>query len=105
DIAAHKAAVENNLQTVACLAHGLDQIYPKIHSKYKEQVERNGGFMTDFWSRSQFLPSNFLSRNRIVAGLGEATIVVESAEKGGSLVTADIANSYNREVFAIPGRP
>lgn len=105
DIAAHKAAIENNLQTVACLAHGLDQIYPKTHSKYKKQVEENGGFMTDFWSSSKFDRKNFLKRNRIVAGLSEAVIVVESAEKGGSLITADIANSYNREVFAVPGRP
>lgn len=105
DIAAHKAALKHNLQTVACLAHGLDKIYPKTHAKYREQVEANGGFVTDFWSNSDFLPANFLSRNRIVAGLGQATIVVESAEKGGSLVTADIANSYNREVFAVPGRP
>ncbi|HET8809430.1 MAG TPA: DNA-processing protein DprA [Flavobacteriaceae bacterium] len=105
DIAAHKAAFKNNLQTVACMAHGLDKIYPKTHAKYREQVEANGGFVTDFWSNSDFLPANFLSRNRIVAGLGQATIVVESAEKGGSLVTADIANSYNREVFAVPGRP
>ena len=105
DITAHKAAIKNGLQTIGCLAHGLNMIYPKTHSKYREQVEENGGFMTDFWSSSEFLPSNFLSRNRIIAGLSEATIVIESAEKGGSLVTADIANSYNREVFAVPGRP
>ena len=105
DIAAHKAALKHNLQTIGCLAHGLNQIYPKTHAKYRKQVEANGGFVSDFWSSSEFLPANFLSRNRIVAGLGKATIVVESAEKGGSLVTADIANSYNREVFAVPGRP
>lgn len=105
DITAHKAALKNGLQTIGCLAHGLNQIYPKTHAKYREQVEENGGFMTDFWSDANFLPQNFLSRNRIIAGLSEATIVIESAEKGGSLVTADIANSYNREVFAVPGRP
>lgn len=105
DIAAHKAALKNGLQTVGCMAHGLNQIYPKAHAKYREQVENNGGFITDFWSDANFLPQNFLSRNRIIAGLSEATVVIESAEKGGSLVTADIANSYNREVFAVPGRP
>ncbi len=104
DIAAHKAATENQLQTIACMAHGLNQIYPKVHNKYVRQVEDNGGFMTDFWSNAIFDRNNFLRRNRIVAGISEATIVVESAAKGGSLVTADIANSYNREVFAVPGR-
>ncbi|MBZ9628942.1 DNA-processing protein DprA [Psychroflexus sp. CAK57W] len=105
DIVAHKAALDHNLQTIACLAHGLDQIYPKVHQKYAAAIENNGGFFTDFCSDATFDRKNFLSRNRIVAGLSEATIVIESAEKGGSLVTADIAHSYDREVFAIPGRP
>ncbi len=104
DITAQKAALKNNLQTIGCLAHGLNQIYPKIHKKYVADIERHGGFFTDFWSTATFDRNNFLKRNRIIAGLSEATIVVESAEKGGSLVTADIANSYNREVFAVPGR-
>lgn len=104
DITAHKAAIKNNLQTVACLAHGLDQIYPKAHKKYMVDMEKNGGFFTDFWSTDNFDRNNFLKRNRIIAGLSEATIVIESAQKGGSLVTADIANSYNRDVFAVPGR-
>jgi DNA processing protein len=104
DITAHSAAIENNLQTVGCLAHGLNQIYPKSHKKYVSQLERKGGFITEFWSDDPFDRSNFLKRNRIIAGLSEATIVIESAEKGGSLVTADIANSYNRDVFAVPGR-
>lgn len=68
------------------------------------EVENNGGFFTDFWSTDSFDRNNFLKRNRIIAGISEATIVIESAEKGGSLVTADIANSYNRDVFAMPGR-
>ncbi|GAL78446.1 rossmann fold nucleotide-binding protein Smf possibly [Algibacter lectus] len=67
-------------------------------------MEKNGGFFTDFWSTDNFDRNNFLKRNRVIAGLSEATIVIESAEKGGSLVTADIANSYNRDVFAVPGR-
>lgn len=104
DICAHKAAMAHGLQTIGCLAHGLDQIYPKAHAKYENEVMNHGGFMTDFWSGSYFDRKNFLKRNRIIAGLSEATIVIESAEKGGSLVTADIANSYNREVFAVPGR-
>lgn len=105
DITAQKAAVKHNLQTIGCLAHGLNQIYPKTHVKYVEAIENNGGFFTDFWSTSDFDRNNFLKRNRIIAGLSEATIVIESAAKGGSLVTADIAASYNREVFAVPGRP
>ncbi|WP_282042298.1 DNA-processing protein DprA [Winogradskyella flava] len=104
DITAQKAAIKYNLQTIGCLAHGLNQIYPKVHKKYVADVEKHGGFFTDFWSTDVFDRNNFLKRNRIIAGLSEATIVIESAEKGGSLVTADIANSYNREVFAVPGR-
>lgn len=105
DITAHKAAIKNNLQTIGCLAHGMNQMYPKVHKKYVHQVEENGGFITEFWSSSNPERENFIKRNRVIAGLSEATLVIESAEKGGSLVTADIANSYNREVFAIPGRP
>ena len=104
DITAHKAALKNNLQTIGCLAHGLNQIYPKVHKKYVADIEKNGGFYTDFWSSDTFDKNNFLKRNRVIAGLSEATIVIESAERGGSLVTADIANSYNRDVFAVPGR-
>jgi DNA processing protein len=104
DICAHKAAIKNNLQTIAVLAHGFEQIYPKVHKKYINQVNENGGFFTEFWHEEEPLRENFLRRNRIVAGISTATIVIESAEKGGSLVTADIANSYNRDVFALPGR-
>ena len=105
DICAQKAAIKHQLQTIGCLAHGLNQIYPRVHQKYVRAIEENGGFLTDFWSTDVFDRNNFLRRNRIIAGLSEATLVIESAEKGGSLVTADIANSYNREVFAVPGRP
>ena len=104
DIAVQKAAMDHGLQTIACMAHGLNQIYPKVHSKYKSKIEGNGGFMTEFWSSSQPNRENFLKRNRIIAGISEATIVIESAEKGGSLVTADLAHGYHREVFAVPGR-
>jgi len=104
DICAHKAAIKNSLQTIAVLAHGFEQIYPKVHKKYINQVNENGGFLTEFWSEEQPLRENFLKRNRIVAGISKATIIIESASKGGSLVTADIANSYDRDVFALPGR-
>lgn len=104
DICVQKAALKHNLQTIGCLAHGFNQIYPKAHSKYVAAIEKNGGFYTEFWSTSNPERENFLKRNRIIAGMSEATIVIESAEKGGSLVTADIANSYHRDVFAVPGR-
>ena len=104
DICAHKAAIKNNLQTIAVLAHGLEEIYPKVHKKYVSEVHKNGGFLTEFWHNETPLRENFLKRNRIVAGISKATIIIESAEKGGSLVTADIANSYDKDVFAVPGR-
>ena len=104
DIVAHRSALDNRLQTIACLAHGLNQIYPREHQKYVPQILENGGLFTEFWSNDPFNRENFLKRNRIIAGISEVTIVVESAEKGGSLVTTDIANSYNREVFAFPGK-
>ncbi len=104
DIVAHQSAKDNNLQTIGILAHGLNQIYPKTHKKYISKMEQNGGFMTEFWSTSNPEKENFVKRNRIVAGISEATIVIESAEKGGSLITANMANDYNRDVFAVPGR-
>lgn len=104
DIVAHQAAMENNLQTIGVVAHGLNQIYPKVHTKYVAKMEENGGFLTDFWSSSNPDKENFVKRNRIVAGMSEATIVIESADKGGSLITANMAVDYNRDVFAFPGR-
>ncbi len=104
DICAHKAAINNNLQTIAVLAHGLDLVYPKVHKKYMHQVLEHGGFITEFWHNEEPMRENFLKRNRIVAGMSKATIIIESAKKGGSLVTADIANSYNKDVFAVPGK-
>ncbi len=104
DICAHKEALKNELQTIAILAHGFDQIYPKVHKRYINSVNENGGFITEFWHNESPLRENFLKRNRIVAGISQATIIIESADKGGSLVTADIANSYSRDVFAVPGR-
>ncbi|GEC79008.1 DNA-processing protein DprA [Flavobacterium aquatile] len=104
DIVAHKVAMDLGLQTIGVVAHGLNQVYPKVHKKYVAKMEQNGGFMTEFWSNSNPEKENFVKRNRIVAGISEATIVIESAEKGGSLITANLANDYNRDVFAVPGR-
>jgi DNA processing protein len=104
DIVAHQFAMEYDLQTIGVVAHGLNQIYPKPHKKYVAKMEENGGFMTEFWSASNPDKENFVRRNRIVAGMTEATIVIESADRGGSLITANLANDYNRDVFAVPGR-
>lgn len=104
DIVAHQLAMEHNLQTIGVLAHGLNQVYPKTHKKYMTKMEQNGGFITEFWSTSNPDKENFVRRNRIVAGMAEATIVIESADRGGSLITANMANDYNRDVFAVPGR-
>ena len=79
DITAHKSAIDNGLQTIACLAHGHNQIYPKFHTKYVDSVKKSGGFITEFWSSDSFEKNNFLKRNRIIAGLSEATIIIESA--------------------------
>lgn len=104
DITAHKAALQSGLDTVAVIAHGFDQMYPRAHNKTAQQIADTGAVVSEFTSESLFERQNFLRRNRIIAGLAHAVIVVESAKKGGALVTADIANSYNREVFAVPGR-
>ncbi len=104
DIYAHQLAMKYQLQTVAVLAHGLDRVYPALHKKQALKMQDNGGLLTDFWSGSNPDRENFVKRNRIVAGISQATLLIESAEKGGSLITADIANSYNRDVFAVPGR-
>ncbi len=104
DIVAHQAALEHGLQTIGVLAHGFDRIYPAAHRKYWEKMKASGGFLTEFRSGNDPERENFVKRNRIVAGISEATIVIESAEKGGSLITANLANDYNRDVFAVPGR-
>ena len=104
DAVAHKSALKNNLETAAILGHGLDIIYPASHKKLAREIEDIGMLITDFPSKSIRDKNNFIKRNRIIAGLSDATVVIESGEKGGSLVTADIANSYNRDVFAVPGR-
>jgi DNA processing protein len=105
DAIAHKAAVKNNLPTVGVLAHGLDQIYPPDHSNLaKDMLKNGGGLLTEFRSQTKPDKHNFPTRNRIVAGMSDATIVIESGIKGGSMVTAELANGYNKDVFAFPGK-
>ena len=103
DVCAHKAALKNSIPTIAVLGHGLDKMYPAVHRSVAKDIFKHGALITDFPSETQFDRNNFIKRNRIIAGLSDATIVVESAETGGSLITADIAMSYNREVLAVPG--
>lgn len=104
DIHAHRAALANQLSTVAVLAHGLDRIYPYVHRKTAVDMLENGGLLTEFLTETNPERFNFVSRNRIVAGMCDATIVVESSDKGGSLITAELAEGYHRDCFAVPGR-
>ena len=104
DIHVHRAALADNMSTVAVLAHGLDRIYPFVHRKTAVDMLANGGLLTEFLTGTNPDRHNFVSRNRIVAGMCDATIVVESAAKGGSLITADLADGYHRDCFAVPGR-
>lgn len=104
DIHAHRAALANHLPTVAVLAHGLDRIYPYVHRKTAIDMLAQGGLLTEFLTGTNPDKHNFVSRNRIVAGMSDATIVVESAAKGGSLITAELAEGYHRDCFAVPGR-
>ena len=105
DAIAHKAAVKHNLSTVGVLAHGLDKIYPAEHTKLaKDMVTANGGLLTEFRSYTKPDRHNFPTRNRIVAALADATVVIETDVKGGSMITAELANGYNKDVFAYPGK-
>lgn len=104
DIHAHRAALQYQLDTVGVLAHGLDRIYPYVHRHTAATMIAQGGLLTEFMSGTNPDRQNFVKRNRIVAGISDATIVVESAAKGGSLITAEIADSYHRDCFAFPGR-
>ncbi len=104
DYQAHLAALKNNLKTIAVLGHGLHTLYPSQHKHLALKIMDNGCLCTDFCSDMEPERNNFIKRNRIIAGLSDATIVVESGLKGGALITADIASSYNRDVFAFPGR-
>lgn len=103
DIEAHRAALQVGLPTIAVMGSPLSQIYPAAHKKTAEQLQENGILMSEYAPGSTMVPGNFPARNRIIAGLSDALIVVEAAEKGGALITAEIAFSYNKEVFAVPG--
>ena len=104
DIYAHRAALQNNFNTIGVLARGLDRIYPAAHRKTAIDMMDKGGLLTEFFSGTNPDRQNFVKRNRIVAGMSDATIVVESASKGGALITAELAESYHRDCFAFPGR-
>ena len=105
DVCAHRAALENGMATVGVLAHGLDTIYPSMHRQIAaDMVHQQGGLLTEYTTHTTPEKGNFVRRNRIVAGLCDACIVVESSERGGSLITAELAMEYNRDVFAFPGR-
>ena len=103
DICAHRNALKQGYDTVGVLAHGLDQIYPYAHRATAIEMLKQGGLLTEFMSQTNADKPNFVRRNRIVAGMSDATILVESAAKGGGLITCDIARSYNRDVYAFPG--
>lgn len=104
DSIAHKTALKNNLKTVAALAHGLDRIYPSQNKSLAKEMIEHGGLLTDFRSKTNPDKQNFPKRNRIVAGISDAIVVIETGIKGGSLITAELGNGYNKDVFAIPGR-
>lgn len=103
DIQAHRQALSNGYETVGVLAHGLDQIYPYRHKETAADMLRHGGLLTEFMTQTNADKPNFVRRNRIVAGMADAVVLVESAAKGGGLITAEIAQSYDRSVFAFPG--
>ena len=105
DICAHRAALKNNLHTIGILAHGLDRIYPSLHRDTAKEMLSKGSLMTEFLSGTIPDKHNFVQRNRIIAGLSDALVVVQSAKKGGALITAELARDYNRDVLAFPGRP
>lgn len=104
DSVAHKASLKNKIPTVGVLAHGLDKIYPSVHTDMAKEMIQQGGLLTEFMTKTKPDRHNFPSRNRIVAGMSDATIVVETDTKGGSMITAELANGYNKDVFAYPGK-
>jgi DNA processing protein len=104
DVCAHKASLKHNLDTVGVLGHGLSTIYPAPHRDIAREIAEKGGLLTEFLHKTKPDAPNFVKRNRIVAGMADATLVVESGPEGGALITADLANSYNRDVFAFPGK-
>ena len=104
DIIAHKAALKNNIPTVGVMGSGLDQVYPGAHKNIAQQmINENGAILTEYKYKTKIDPNFFPARNRIVAGMSDAVIIIEAALKGGALITAEIGNSYNKDVFAVPG--
>lgn len=104
DICAHKSALNTNIPTIGVVAHGLDKIYPSAHYSIADKMLQQGAVVSEYTSRTLPEAPNFVQRNRIIAGLCDAVVIVESAQKGGALITAEFANSYNRDVFTFPGR-
>lgn len=104
DSIAHKSCIKNQIKTVGVLAHGLDRVYPSQNKSLAKQMAADGGLLTEFRSQTNPDRQNFPARNRIVAGMSDCVIVIETGIKGGSLITAELANGYNKDVFAIPGR-
>ncbi|MCX6224061.1 MAG: DNA-processing protein DprA [Bacteroidia bacterium] len=105
DIQAHITALESGLKTIAVLGHGFHTMYPAVHRQIANRITEQGGLISDFFSYNLPEPKNFIRRNRIIAGLTEATLVIESGIKGGAMATAEMANSYDRDVLVVPGRP
>ncbi|MGC9152080.1 MAG: DNA-processing protein DprA [Microbacter sp.] len=104
DVTAHKAALKNQIPTIGVVAHGLDRIYPSSHTPIGNKMALHGGILTEYPIDTKPDKPNFVQRNRIIAGMSDAVIIVESAARGGALLTADAASLYNRDVFALPGR-
>jgi len=104
DSCGHRKALEYEMETIGVLAHGLDRIYPGQNRKLAERMLEHGGLLTEFMSETTPDRENFPKRNRIVAGMSDAVLVIESGRRGGALITADLAGSYNRDVFAVPGK-
>ena len=102
DVTAHKECIANEITTIGVLGHGLDRLYPQIHKTVSQKMVLNGGLLSEFPTLTNPDRQNFPQRNRIIAGIADATIVVEASIKGGALITAEIANSYNKDVYAFP---
>ena len=103
DVCAHRNALRNGMYTIGVLAHGLDNLYPPRHRDVANEMVRHGGLLTEFMTHTNADKLNFVRRNRIVAGISDACVIVESAPKGGGLITTRISKEYNRDVFAFPG--
>jgi len=104
DACSHRYAIQSGLATVGCVAHGLEKVYPSLHLSLAMEMIQHGGLITEHMSNTKMMPEYFPMRNRVIAGLSDCTVVVETDKIGGSMITAHIANSYSREVFALPGR-